>query len=61
MKIKFTNIGVGEKFVHNKKVVNVGDVIDVPKERAEDLIARGKAEKVVEPKTTKGKGGLKDG
>ncbi|MDC3413961.1 hypothetical protein [Terrihalobacillus insolitus] len=51
MKIKFINIELNEKFVHNKKVVNVGDVIDVTKNRAEDLIARGKAEAVKdEPK-----------
>lgn len=46
MKIKFIEIAINQKFVHNKQVVNVGDVIDIPKERAEEFIARGIAEKV---------------
>lgn len=56
MKIKFIDIAVNEKFVHNKKVVNVGDVIDVSKARAEELVARGKAEIVKdEPKKNESK------
>lgn len=54
MKIKFVSINHDEKFVHNKKYVNVGDVIDLPKDRAEYFIARGKAEEVKEsPKKNK--------
>jgi hypothetical protein len=54
MKIKFIEIKSGEKFVHNEKVVNVGDVIDVPKESAKILVARGNAELVKEtPKKSK--------
>lgn len=51
MKIKFIDIGVGEMFLYKGNVVNVGDVIDVPKDRAEDLIARGKAEKITTKET----------
>jgi hypothetical protein len=54
MKIKIVHIGEGEKIVHNKNVVNVGDVIDVPKSSAEIFVARGIAEVVKEaPKKTK--------
>lgn len=48
MKIKFIEIKQGEIFVHNEKSVNVGDVVDIPKERAVIYIARGKAEAVKE-------------
>ncbi|WP_427036503.1 hypothetical protein [Cytobacillus pseudoceanisediminis] len=48
MKIKFVKINHDQKFVHNKKVVNVGDVIDLPKERAVALVMRGVAEAVKE-------------
>lgn len=48
MKIKFIKIGVNEKFIHGENVVNVGDIVDVPKDRANDLVARGKAELVKE-------------
>lgn len=60
MKIKFVSIRKDERFVHKNKPVNIGDVIDIPKERAEELIARGKAEAVKEApkKKDKEKGGL---
>lgn len=48
MKIKFVSLKKREIFVHNNKVVNVGDIVDVPKERAEELIARNIAEKIDE-------------
>lgn len=48
MKIKFVKITHDEKFVHNKKTVNVGDVIDLPKARAEYFVNRGIAEVVKE-------------
>lgn len=44
MKVKFVKINPDEKFVSKKKVVKVGDIIDVSKERGEELIARGKVE-----------------
>ncbi|WP_033829097.1 hypothetical protein [Bacillus andreraoultii] len=46
MKIKFVKIDVGEKLLYEGKEVKVGDVIDLPKERADYYIGRGKAEKV---------------
>lgn len=52
MKVKFVEINPGEKFVSKNKVVNIGDVIEVPKERGEELIKRGKVEKVKEKKET---------
>lgn len=48
MKIKFININQGEQFVHKNKKVNVGDEIDVPKARGDELISRGKVEAVKE-------------
>jgi len=56
MKVKFIQINHDEIFVHNNKVVNVGDIVDLPKERAEHYVARGKAEVVKEaPKKSKKK------
>lgn len=58
MKIKFVEIKPDERFIHNKKVVSVGEVIDVPKERADELIARGKVMRVTEtPKEKEDKRG----
>lgn len=54
MKIKFNRIGYGEKFTYKNAVVNEGDILDVPKDRAEYYIANGKAEAVKdEPKVEK--------
>lgn len=52
MKIRFTEIENGKKIVHNKKYVNVGDIVELPKARAEHYVSQGQAEVVKEaPKT----------
>jgi hypothetical protein len=53
MKVKFVKIDVGTKLVHNGKVVNVGDILDLPKDRAEHYISKGNAEEVKEKSTKK--------
>lgn len=44
MNVKITKIDVGEILLYNGKAVKVGDVIDLPKERANHYITLGKAE-----------------
>jgi len=44
MKVKFVEIKRGEKFVNKKKVVKIGDIIEVSKARGEELIDRGVVE-----------------
>lgn len=54
MKIKILKIEVGTKLLYKKKEVKVGEVIDLPKERAEHYIKKGIAEAVKdEPTKTK--------
>ena len=53
MKIRFRSIEADERFVHEGKQLSVGDIIDISKERAESLIARGKAEVVKESQKIK--------
>lgn len=46
MKVKLTKINEGEKFVDKKKVLSVGDTVEVAKARGEELIKRGNFEEV---------------
>ncbi|WP_163530889.1 hypothetical protein [Halobacillus ihumii] len=55
MKVKFIEVKHDEIFVKDKKKIKVGDIVDLPKDRAESFIARGKAEKFKEqPKKKEG-------
>ena len=58
MKVKFSQIDKNEQFTYKGKIVQLGDEIDLPKDRAEHYIEQGKAEAVKEspkPKATKNK------
>lgn len=58
MKVKFINIPNDVKIIYKKKGVKVGDIVDLPKARAESYIKRKMAKAYVEEdvkKEVKGK------
>lgn len=48
MKVKVVNIETGTKLVYKGKAVKIGDVLDLPKDRAEYYVAKGLMEVVKE-------------
>jgi hypothetical protein len=54
MKIRFTKFDQNEVVVVDKKQVNVGDIVDVPKAAATHWVGEGKAEKVATKKVQEG-------